>query len=430
MSLEITLLRMLNKRERWERLRHVVPRTGLEDRVKQIAGRIDEFYATFPEVDRLDPDAFCTWYFGTVQTSSTPEQRTAWKELISRAAEEPDARIAAGMYDKLLQLGAAAKIGELILKYNDGADVDIMPAIRAQVEGYYIEHKKFVKVPEVSNNVLDLLAEEKDDRGIHWRLSFCNDIMRPMRPGDFIGIAARVDAGKTTFLTSETSFWAPQLEAYFGRARPVLWLNNEGPGRRIRLRSYQSALNLTMTEMIALHNKLGDAAFLSKYYDAIGGESMLRIVDIHKWRHHDVEDLIADVDPGLIVFDMIDNIRFAGDVLNGGQRTDQIYEAMYQWARDIAVVSNCITVATSQVSGDGHGLLYPQQNMLKDSKTGKQGAMEALIMIGKSADPAMDGIRGISAPKNKLRKEGSRGLSQCEVHFDGERARYKMPEGN
>jgi hypothetical protein len=35
------------------------------------------------------------------------------------------------------------------------------------------------------------------------------------------------------------------------------------------------------------------------------------------------------VQPALVVFDMIDNIRFGGEVANGGQRTDQLLEAMY-----------------------------------------------------------------------------------------------------
>ena len=63
---------------------------------------------------------------------------------------------------------------------------------------------------------------------------------------------------------------------------------------------------------------------------------------------------------------------------------------------------------------------------LKDSKTGKQGAADLIIMIGKSADPTMPNDRFISTPKNKLSAGGNNQIRQ-QVTIDMDRAKYLDP---
>ena len=126
--------------------------------------------------------------------------------------------------------------------------------------------------------------------------------------------------------------------------------------------------------------------------------------------------------------DMIDNIKFSGMSLAGGARTDQILESMYSWARIMAVKHNFVLLATSQISADGEGMQYPSMDMLKDSKTGKQGAIDLQIMIGKSDDPMTEDWRYIGTPKNKLRLPGQPGYVRQEVIFSNEQARYVSPQ--
>jgi replicative DNA helicase len=141
-----------------------------------------------------------------------------------------------------------------------------------------------------------------------------------------------------------------------------------------------------------------------------------------------VEDAIEQLKPGLVIFDMIDNISFVGSKKDA--RTDQVLESMYQWARTLGVKYDFPVIACSQVSAEAElqseTQCYPAQHMLKDSKTGKQGAADLMIMIGKSADPACANKRYISTPKNKLAK----GLVYLrnEMNFDGARARYNDPK--
>ena len=150
-------------------------------------------------------------------------------------------------------------------------------------------------------------------------------------------------------------------------------------------------------------------------------------MDIHDFWSYEVEDVIKQSNPAIILFDMVDNIRFGGEVGNNGQRTDQLLEAMYQWGRVQAVKHDCVAIATSQISADGDGMPYPTLSMLKDSKTGKQGAAEAIITIGASNDPVLASSRFMGSTKNKLHREGGPKDPRCEVIFDGLRGRYNMP---
>ena len=109
----------------------------------------------------------------------------------------------------------------------------------------------------------------------------------------------------------------------------------------------------------------------------------------------------------------------------GATRTDQVVEQQAQWARELAVSRDMIGIATVQLSAEAEGVQFPPMSMLKDSRTGLQGANDFILIAGASSDPMLSGSRYISAPKNKLRRPGAPGNPMCEVMFDSERARYE-----
>ena len=107
------------------------------------------------------------------------------------------------------------------------------------------------------------------------------------------------------------------------------------------------------------------------------------------------------------------------------QTPDLALEEMYKWGREIAVKYDIVGLATSQISNEGDGLQFPTMGMLKDSKTGKQGACDFQLMIGSSNDPMLQNFRYIGLPKNKLRREGGRSDPRATVKFNHGTARYE-----
>lgn len=426
MSLDLNLLRVTATREKYERLRGAVPDAAVDPKTLAILNDFGRWYREM-DADTVDPATFPTM-FRLWHPKLTEEQLAVYDSLLRQVLNEPaDPALERGLTERLVAAGAALSIAKLVQSWSEGDEIDLYMELRGVVEDFEMQTARKVKTPWVQDNIEDLLKDDQNGRGFHWRLDCLNESMRPLRPGDFGIIAARPDKGKSTFLTSELSFMAAQMEAMFpGEQRSILWMNNEGPGNRIIKRLYQSALGEPLSGLLARQQA---GTLRQDYLEATGGRpDVIRVFDIHDFWNHEVEDLFRNYPPGIVVFDMVDNIKFGGSAANNGQRTDQLLEAMYQWARIMAVKYDCVTLATSQISAEGDGMCFPTLSMLKDSKTGKQGAAEFIITIGASNDEHLAAARFIGTTKNKLAREGKPKSPRCEVIFAADKGRYEMPE--
>jgi replicative DNA helicase len=422
MAIDLTCLRILREREDFNRLRKIVPAALLDPATDTILTDYGRYFKENPGEKTIDFDAFKSMFFGFWHPKLSPEQAIHYSNVLKQAIREsvPDS-VRQNFVSNIVEQDYAAKMAELLTQYNDGGDINITRAISKLVDQAEQDLERKTEIKFVDDDIGDLLTAGESAPGIRWRLRCLQESIRPMLPGDFGLVAGRPDTGKTTFLTDNLTYMAPQIVDMFpDRKEPyILWLNNEGPGRRIKPRLYQSALGLSIPECVAMHK---EGKLVKAYTKSVGALNRIRIIDIHGWTHYDVEEVIKQTRPCIIVFDMIDNIKFAG--MAQGSRTDQALEAMYQEAREWCVKYDAIGLATSQISNDGDGLLFPTLSMLKDSKTGKQGAVDFQIMIGRSNDFNSESLRGISLPKNKLRIPGMPGDPRAEVFFDGNGARY------
>ena len=185
-------------------------------------------------------------------------------------------------------------------------------------------------------------------------------------------------------------------------------------------RSIQSAIGCTNKELYEIH-AAGDLR--ERYAKSMGNAERVRVYDIHGKSNHHIEEILESIgvdNVGAIVFDMLDNVRSSS---SKELREDQRLERLYQWARELGVKYNCPTFPTSQVSNEGAGELFPTENMLKDSKTGKQGACDGIVVLGWNDDPTTPNNRGVGMPKTKSKREGQQNLREV-VLFDADRGRY------
>ena len=424
MSLELTLLRFLKDRDKYERMYKALPKKALDQRTQILLDDYGKWFREFSDAPRIDFATFWLWFRGFGHPTLTDEQAAVYEVLLKEAQVDLPADIEAGLRERLVAAGTAYRMAALLTKWQDGEEIDLYPSMRTLVEDFEVQAKRSVKLPWINPDIDELLKQDANDTGVHFRLECLNRAMRPLRSGDFGIVAGRPDKGKTTFMASELTFMAQQVAVLYP-GRPIAWMNNEGPGERIYTRLYQAALNATIPELVTLSQA---GTIRAKYAEAVGGDKdIIRVFNIHDFWNTEVEDIIRAVNPCIILFDMVDNIRFGGDIANGGQRTDQVLETMYQWSRILAVKHDAIVMATSQISADGDGLPYPTLSMLKDSKTGKQGAADFIITLGASNDQMLQSSRFMGTTKNKLVRSGGPKDPRCEVIFDGDRARIHMP---
>lgn len=416
-------MKLLRTREEFDKLYRSIPQHVLEDGTKIILQDFQKYYKEF-EVTSIEHEPFWLWFKSFAHPTLSSERKAYFETVLKQIQEPLDEALKEGLHERLVQAEAASRLTSMLEKFGEGDEIDLGIALRQVVEQYELDTKRKVKVPFVEIDIDVELQAVDQDIGFHWRQPEINDAMRPLTSGDFGIVAARPDVGKTTFFTDNCTHWAPQVDQlYPGEGRHILWFNNEGPGKRIQMRCRNSALNATYSQLV---EKSKAGTIKDEYATALGGrESIIRVFDVHDYWNHEIEDIIRAFPPAIIVFDMLDNIKFGGLANNNGQRTDQLLEAMYQWGRVLAVKHDCAVLATSQISADGENLAYPTLSMLKDSKTGKQGAADFILTIGYQDTAPSDRFLGLT--KNKLSREGGPKKLEARVIFDGARGRYVSP---
>lgn len=388
----------------------------MDQKTKALLDDFGKYFKKFPEHEKIDLQVFLPrfkqWHPGL-----TDEQFSSFVGILRNVNEDVDEHTRAGILADLYEVDLATQVANICSQYELGElEFPISDMVAAKIDEYNINIGAKAAMWN-DTPIEDLLQEDVDESGIRWRLNTLNSHMRPLRGGDFGIIAGRPDKGKTTFLSSEVTFMASQLED----DRNIIWLNNEGPSGRIVKRLYQSALNKSITELVELST---NKKLKGMYEKVVGRVDRIRVIDIHGFHVGQVEAILERSNPGVILYDMIDNIRGFG----AEARTDLQLEEMYKWGRERAVKYDCIGLATSQISTEGEGLQYPGLSMLKDSKTGKQGACDFQLMIGASNDQNLEYSRFLSLPKNKLRRDGVSGDPRAEVRFKPSTARYEDVE--
>jgi replicative DNA helicase len=239
----------------------------------------------------------------------------------------------------------------------------------------------------VTDDLEILVNDVISSQGLRWRLEAMNKSLGSLRKGDFGFIFARPETGKTTFLASEVTYMAEQAkEQSLG---PVLWLNNEEQGSKVKLRCYQAVFGISQQELFTNLDYYKD-----EYETRIGGH--IKIYDNAKITKTDVEKICKDINPSLIIIDQIDKIAWPDS-----ERYDLKMKAIYQWARELskgygAVISVC------QAGGTAEGKKYLNMNDVDSSHTAKQGEADFMIGIGKTNTDGEEYMRFLSICKNKL----------------------------
>lgn len=382
-----------------------------------------KFFEKNPEAVAIDPASFRSYFF-SLHPKLEDAAKAVFAATIDGITKPPPPGTEDGIRERLTELATATKLKDLLDKFESG-EADLSMMLRHISETHENWTVKTRKHPKVKDRIEDMLDAEENDTGFHWRLNVLNESLKPLWEGDFIIVAARVDSGKSTFFASELTHMASQVDTlYPGEDRPIIVFNNEGPGRKLRHRCFNAGIGYTNAELVEARQK-GENIY-QMYVDSQGGRDKIEIFDVHDYTMGQLEDIVKELNPCIVVIDMLDNVQAdVGVATNGGTRTDQLLEWLYQRARVWAVKYHCAVIATSQLNGDADGEIFPKLSMLANSKTGKAGAADAVIMLGRSGNVDLQNTRFISTPKNKKRRDGAAQDPRREVTFDGPRARFR-----
>ena len=382
---------------------------------------MDKYYKTFPGITDFAWDSFSAYLIADQSKRLTDDSIVKLRMTLTKAKTYEPHHAHEEVIKTLIELDYLAQIMEECEKVKEGSSdlehVHILATNALKDVERYIEKDELFVSADLSS-----IADRISSSGYEWRLDALNRSLGPLRTGNFVIVAARVEVGKTTFLASEVSYIAQQLP----KDRPVVWVNNEEESSVVFFRIVQAALGIESKEMIA-----DSKAAMAAYTALMGGDK--NKIRVTKDTNHvrDLETLFREVNPGLIIFDQLDKVGGFKEA----EREDITLGRIYKWARELARTYGPV-IAASQLSATAVDLKDPPfigMDALRGSKTDKPGEADAVITLGKYKEPKTpeeEMIRTINVPKNKLPGGGSKQMEserhgQYLVTIDPIRARFE-----
>ena len=402
-----TTLQLLKHKDQYDKIRGVVSKSLIDADVRRALSVLDRYWKDYPAHDVVVPETFLAEL--NIQNPDLDESKIKfYKGMTDIMMQEPDEATAKGLLRSLRTLDFAAKIEQANETFQTGLDMDLHETIKDLMLHFEADISRDERVDFCRESIFDIIREQETGSNMPWFLNCLARSMPDVRTGSQIIFAARPGKGKTSFCARQVVHIANQTPD----DRPVVWFNNESKAARIKGTIYRAALGTDFKGIIAM----GADAAHAGYSAVVGGQDRIRIFDVHGRDFKFLESLIQKHEPAYVVFDMLDNVHGFGDA----QRTDLRLEQLYQWAREQAVINDFVSIPTSQISVEGEGLAWCDQSMLKDSKTAKQGACDAIITMGATSNQAQEWSRFMYVPKTKQTPlAGNRADCATEVVFDG-----------
>lgn len=379
--------------------------------IKLLYHALDELHRKYPDssktIDELEAQVYASY----------PQMRAVEKEAIAdllnqlRKVEVRD-EILRELLSVSAQRAQAREIALIAFDTSEGRKgvEDLKSALQSLVEQdsndpLWSNSRNFV-----TDDLFELEQHTIKSPGVRWRLDCLNRSMGPLRDGDFGFVFARPESGKTTFLADQITYFAEQA------TRPIVWFNNEEQGEKVRLRTFQASLAKTTDQIWSDKQKN-----LEEYRRRTQG--LLRIYDDANIHKNEVEAIVAEVRPQLIVFDQIDKIKgFDAD------RPDLVYGRIYQWARELAKRGMAV-IGVCQADGTGEGVRWLTMAHVAEAKTSKQAEADWILGIGRSNETGTEEIRYFNISKNKLlgdqHTDPNERHGRFEVYMRPQIARYE-----
>lgn len=420
---DLTLLKLMQTKENYELYRHLLKDHLISSDALVMINDFEAYFNNFKDHIEVNLDVFSTWFTQFRHPNMKSDKVELYRILINKLKNEVLPDDITHIKSKLDELDFATLIGNYVRDFQDGkmkGDV-LLSKIQDQCDLLSDKKSSDDLVPWDNSPLDEVLEDLSYDSGLKFRLQCLDERVGSIHASKFVIVGAYVDSGKSTFLADLCSYYAEQASYITDKwysGRPIIWFNNEGSSKEIRMYCMQSSINGSRDKIYQEHEKALEI-YNKKTKD------LIKVIQCQGWTLKEAERIIKQYRPCVVVYDMLDN--FGGFEDEG--TVDLRYRKLYDYARQMADKHNHAAIATSQCIGEANGVEKIPMHMLTGSRVAKQSTADLILMIGKSLEHGKERHRYLSAPKNKLTPriaDADRGVNQ-EVRFDGLRKRFLDP---
>lgn len=413
--MDIEILTLLGQRDMYEKHFPLIQRNKhfLASTTQKILRVLKEYYSVIRE-DNIAWDHFAGWALLTKYPNIKEDERELFNALIDKVvAYEPEEAVLENIVQALLERKLAEDLIGVCEDISAGTSSKGIEDIEHLVKEWREACSSLDEDEHIVTNDLNELLSNVMGGGLDWKQSWMNQSCGPVRKGDFIALVKRPDTGGTSFMAGQANAWAKQSQ------KPVLWVNNEQEGGKVKVRIVQEAVEMTNTEM-AMDKK----AAYEKYRQVVGEMDKIIVIDNAVVTTSDIERACEKHQPCAIIIDQLWKVKGLGDINEIKTQT-----SLANWARELCK-QYAPVVGVYQADGEAEGKEYFGMERIYMSKTAVQGECDLIICMGRSHEQNKQNSRFFHFPKHKLAGGGayfqaSMKSARWEREFIGELGVFK-----
>lgn len=409
--IEHTILKLLTRDTKYlAKYLGVISQVSLEPENKLIFNLIKSYYSKFPEHNYISQAELASYFKSEYPAHKNPEYILQMIEGIYEC--DTSDSLASDIVGRLVEVDVANKVINSLLPTLQGEQYGKLLEATAIIQEW--QETAFDGQEEESpfiDDDLDALLDHNDTDGLRFRLNCVHEALGNLTGGTLGHVFARPEVGKTTFTHSEASFFATQIP----EDSCILWINNEEEGTKVRLRQYSAVTGMTEQAIRA------DIETAKRVFNERGG-SRLRLYDNASVSITEIELLCKEHKPRVVFIDQGDKITYRGQdkAGNGADRLKQVYDKLREVVKRCNKQWKMDMITIGQADAQCEGRKWLNLSNLDSGKTGKAGAFDYCIGIGKTFVDDEENVRYISFAKNKLGGKHTK----TRVTIDSEKARY------
>lgn len=419
--MNLELMQLMATREYYDKYHTFINTRSLSKEEHMLFFDMGVWFSTGPGKNKptVDWGLFRSWFFNTSHPSLKEDIVKIMSAVIDRVVALPtlDTDFAEDLVTGFMAREKLGEIADIAMRGYEGSIAPDFDKIESIIEQYKDKSAAAVKLDSFFVEFdLDKIAFDLTVGGYDWRLHALNESIGQCRKGKLIIVGARPGIGKTSFILSEATFIAPQMEA----DESVILFNNEEGGDELVARAMETALNKSWEE---IEVNLTKATTL--YEKALGGDTgRLKVFDKAGLSVSDVERTLKSHKAGLIMINQLWKVKGFYKASSETERQAKLF----QWARELAK-KYAPVIGVVQLGIEANGKEWPTDADIYLSKTAVQGEADAILLIGCSHKVARKHERylGVVKVKQAYGPEVDPDMSdgRYTLKFDKLRGRYE-----
>lgn len=406
--LESSLLKALSVRDNYETFAHLIDTKRLLPNSALLIADYDKYFASFSDDSEINWETFTTeftqhWHRRDLDEYDIEYYRDTVIPMLVKLEQKDANSVLVGLLDREYADKITSAINSHIDKHQ----------LQQLIDDYEKARSNYVQEVDDDAGTIDSIDFTMLDKqnGIPWFLPAIQKGLGSLVQGQFVVIAADYGVGKSAFGISQAAETFKYLHKH-NLDSPILYFNSEGTQADVYTRFlsclYRNHIEAGFEDVLARIDEVKE-----KFTNTFNANNLL-VFQIQQNDMSKIKQKIEHYKPCLVIIDIADVLAPEEDVQN--------LKKLFDGLRLLSAKS-CPILATTQ-SGDTSYKYFDKEKSemivgsrkwltekdLYGSKSGKGGAADTIITIGKDDD--MPNIRYVHTPKLK---RGRVVKATCEI---------------